>query len=67
MSEAKPELNEHNSFWEECPHCEEGYWYDCIDGFCEDAEFGCDDCANRCDVCRGKGGWRVPFGSKHED
>lgn len=30
----------------------DGYLYDCVDGFCEDAEYGCDDCARRCEICR---------------
>lgn len=35
-----------------CGNCGgEGYVYDCFDGFCEDAEYGCDDCARRCDWC----------------
>jgi hypothetical protein len=37
---------------EECGNCGgEGYVYDCFDGFCMDAESGCDDCARRCDWC----------------
>jgi hypothetical protein len=38
-----------------CPNCGgEGVTYDCIDGFCEDAESGCDLCARRCDWCNPK-------------
>lgn len=38
---------------EGCPNCGgEGVIYDCFDGFCIDAESGCDDCARRCDWCR---------------
>lgn len=38
---------------EDCPNCGgEGYIYDCFDGFCEDAEYGCDDCMRRCDWCQ---------------
>jgi hypothetical protein len=37
---------------DDCPNCGgEGVVYDCIDGFCEDAEEGCDLCAHRCDWC----------------
>lgn len=40
----------------ECPNCGgEGVLYDCFDGCCADADIGCDDCAYRCDWCRGKG------------
>jgi hypothetical protein len=35
-----------------CGNCGgEGLVYDCFDGFCMDAESGCDDCARRCDWC----------------
>lgn len=38
---------------DECGNCGgEGVVYDCFDGFCENAEEGCDDCARRCDWCR---------------
>jgi len=44
----------------ECWQCAgEGVIYSCFDGLCVDAEEGCDDCARRCDICRGKGGWRL--------
>lgn len=37
----------------ECANCGgEGVLYDCFDSYCEDAEFGCDDCAYPCDWCR---------------
>lgn len=37
---------------DECWHCGgDGYVHDCIDGFCLDAEIGCDDCARRCPEC----------------
>lgn len=29
----------------------EGFVWDCIDGFCADAEAGCDLCTSRCDAC----------------
>ncbi|WP_068018970.1 hypothetical protein [Rhodoplanes sp. Z2-YC6860] len=35
-----------------CPDCgDEGYVHDCIDGFCQDAEVGCEDCTRRCVEC----------------
>jgi hypothetical protein len=37
---------------EECWHCGgEGYTHDCVDGFCEDAEIGCEDCSRPCPEC----------------
>lgn len=37
---------------DECPNCGgAGFVYDCIDGFCEDAESGCDLCERACDWC----------------
>lgn len=37
---------------EECWHCGgEGWTYDCIDGCCEDAEEGCELCAQQCVEC----------------
>lgn len=37
---------------DECGNCGgEGVIYDCIDGFCVNAEDGCDLCARRCDWC----------------
>lgn len=29
----------------------EGFVHDCIDGFCEHADEGCDLCAKRCEIC----------------
>lgn len=38
---------------EECPTCGgEGMIADCFDGFCVDAEDGCEDCARPCPECR---------------
>lgn len=38
-----------------CAKCGgEGFVYDCFDGFCQDAEEGCADCARRCDWCNRK-------------
>lgn len=61
-------LDEHNSSWIECWQCAgvgqlPGCFEDCCSGAdCdpEDAESCC--APSRCDVCRGKGGRRVPFG-----
>lgn len=40
----------------ECYDCGgEGVHFDCIDGCCEDAESGCDQCEYACAVCEGKG------------
>lgn len=37
---------------EQCPDCGgEGYIADCFDGFCVDAESGCEDCMKRCGEC----------------
>lgn len=37
---------------DECWHCGgEGYVHDCIDGFCNDSEVGCEDCTQRCPEC----------------
>lgn len=47
--DARRELNPSD---EECWNCGgDGYWYDCIDGCCEDAESGCELCARRCAEC----------------
>lgn len=36
----------------ECWNCDgEGYVWDCIDGFCVNAEDGCKLCTRRCEVC----------------
>nr|RAW03981.1 hypothetical protein DBT41_10090 [Aerococcus urinae] len=38
---------------EECWHCGgEGETFDCFDGFCRDADFGCPDCTTACPECR---------------
>lgn len=37
---------------DECWYCGgDGYVHDCIDGFCLEAEIGCDDCTRRCPEC----------------
>ena len=37
---------------DECWHCGgEGYVADCFDGFCVDAEGGCEECTRRCPEC----------------
>lgn len=46
---------ETDDYEDECWNCGgEGYVHDCIDGFCLDAEYGCDLCTYRCDVCNPK-------------
>lgn len=58
MSRMMPDAtdDEHDEYDAECPNCGgEGVIYDCFDGFCIDAEDGCDDCAFPCDWCQGKG------------
>lgn len=48
--DARHELNPSG---DDCWSCGgEGYTFDCIDGCCEDAESGCQDCATRCLECR---------------
>ncbi len=38
--------------YSDCWQCGgEGFIFDCFDGFCLDAEIGCDMCTKRCDVC----------------
>jgi len=47
-----------NPSGEDCWNCGgDGYVHDCIDGFCECAEYGCEDCTSLCPECvifRGK-------------
>jgi hypothetical protein len=51
-----------SSDWPICYECGgEGFVADCFDGCCLDAEWGCDDCTERCSECQGKGGWRQIF------
>lgn len=48
------EWDDHNEY-DECPCCGgEGVIFDCFDGFCEDAEYGCDDCTRPCPECTKK-------------
>lgn len=36
----------------DCGNCGgEGYVFDCWDGFCESADYGCSACRHRCDWC----------------
>lgn len=36
----------------DCPQCGgEGFVWDCFDGFCVNAEDGCDDCTRPCPEC----------------
>lgn len=40
----------------ECQRCGgEGIIWECFDGFCEDADIGCDACTRSCPVCNGTG------------
>jgi hypothetical protein len=42
-----------NPSGEDCPFCGgEGATFDCVDGFCLNAESGCDGCAQPCAECR---------------
>lgn len=42
--------DDHNEYDEgECPVCGgEGFVFDCFDGCCLDADYGCDDCTRPC-------------------
>lgn len=41
-----------NPSGDECWHCGgEGETFDCIDGCCEDADYGCEDCSRPCIEC----------------
>lgn len=40
---------------DECPSCGgEGFISNCFDGFCADAEVGCDDCTVICPECKNR-------------
>lgn len=42
----------YDDYEDECWNCGgDGYVHDCIDGFCADADYGCDLCTRRCDIC----------------
>jgi hypothetical protein len=44
--------HELNPSGDECWHCGgDGYIHDCFDGFCECADYGCEDCTRRCPEC----------------
>ena len=48
--------------WVDCWRCGgEGETFDCFDGFCADADIGCDMCTKKCDICDGKGGWEPDY------
>lgn len=48
--DARRELNPDD---EECPTCSgDGFIFDCFDGFCVDAEIGCEECTSVCPDCR---------------
>ena len=37
---------------DECPHCGgDGETFDCFDGMCVEADYGCPDCRRRCTEC----------------
>lgn len=41
-----------NPSGDDCPFCGgEGYTYDCVDGCCGNAEYGCASCERRCLEC----------------
>ena len=45
---------------DECWYCGgEGETYDCFDGLCADAEFGCEECTRPCPECRLHAGRRA--------
>lgn len=40
------------SEYDECQRCNgDGFIFDCFDGFCADADEGCDDCTRPCPEC----------------
>ena len=47
---------------DECPICGgEGFVFECFDGFCEDADIGCDDCERPCECKSGRVGSKRLF------
>ncbi len=43
-----------------CQRCGgEGFVFECFDGYCEDAEVGCDDCTRPCPECRRRTALRI--------
>ena len=57
QSQAKPLVpnpSDYDDEWDniDCWNCDgDGYVFECFDGFCLDAEIGCDLCTRQCDVC----------------
>lgn len=50
MTQEPPD--DHNEYDDCCQRCgDEGFIFDCFDGFCADADFGCDDCTKPCPDC----------------
>lgn len=47
--EVRRELNPDDEVCQECAG--DGFVFDCFDGFCEDADVGCDYCATECREC----------------
>ena len=44
--------NDYDDDGSECYECGgEGFVHDCFDGFCADADVGCDDCTRPCPAC----------------
>lgn len=60
-----PNLTIHPTDFEDsdtsCPECgDEGFIFDCFDGFCAGAEEGCDDCTRPCPTCSPRYALSVP-------
>lgn len=54
--------------WIDCWQCGgEGQTFDCFDGFCIEAEYGCSLCTRNCDVCEGHGGWEPDYDAEDDD
>lgn len=46
------QFDDYDDYEDDCWNCGgEGYFYDCVDMQCLDADSGCDICTRRCDVC----------------
>lgn len=48
---SQDEIDDMMGLNDDCPYCEDGFVSDCIDGFCLDAEIGCDLCTRPCEFC----------------
>lgn len=50
--EDQARLDVYGHDYEDCGECGgEGVVFDCFDGLCADAEWGCEDCTRRCRAC----------------